>query len=79
MTMDIEQARKFGQMESRLDALEGSVAEIKAQNLRMENKLDKVVQALSTNAGGKAMLVTMLTIAASLGAFITRVWEAIVK
>lgn len=77
--MDTEQARKFGQMESRLDALEGSVADIKAQNLRMEDKLDKVVQALSANAGGKAMLVTMLTLAASLGALITRVWESIIK
>lgn len=79
MIMDIEQARKFGQMEGRLDALEDTVVEMRKQNLRMEGKVDKVVQALSSNAGGKAMLITMLTIAGTLGAFVTRIWEALAR
>lgn len=73
--MDIDQAIEFGKMKSRLDSLEQSVGDIKAQNLRMEGKLDSVVRAISTSAGGKSMLVLMLTVSAAVGGFITKVVE----
>lgn len=77
--MDTEMARKFGQMESRLDALEQDIDDIKAQNLRMELKLDMVVERLATQSGGTKMLVTLLTLSATVGAVLTKVWEMILR
>lgn len=77
--MDMDMARKFGQMESRLDALEEDIDEIKAQNLRMELKLDMVVQKLSAASGGTKMLVTLLTLSGALGFMLSRIWEYIAK
>lgn len=77
--MDIDQAIEFGKMKSRLDSLEQNVADIRAQNLRMEGKLDEVVKAISASAGGKSMLVLLLTISAAFGSIITKVVEVITK
>lgn len=77
--MDIDQAIEFGKMKSRLDSLEQNVADIRAQNLRMEGKLDEVVKAISASAGGKSMLVLLLTISAAFGSIITKVVEVVTK
>lgn len=72
MSMDIDTARKFGQMESRLDALE-------ERSRRMEDKLDIVVQRLASNAGGTKMLITLLTLSAALGGLLTKIAEWFIK
>lgn len=77
--MDIDQAIEFGKMKSRLDSLEQSVRDIRAQNLRMEDKLDKVVKSLSEHAGGKSMLVLLLTLSAAFGGIITKVVEVFAR
>jgi len=77
--MDIDQAIEFGKMKSRLDSLEQSVRDIRAQNVRMEDKLDKVVKSLSEHAGGKSMLVLLLTLSAAFGGIITKVVEVFAR
>ncbi len=77
--MDIEQAIEVGKMKSRLDSLEQSVRDIRAQNVRMEDKLDKVVKSLSEHAGGKSMLVLLLTLSAAFGGIITKVVEVFAR
>lgn len=77
--MDIDQAIEFGKMKSRLDSLEQNVADIRAQNLRMESKLDEVVKAISASAGGKSMLVLLLTVSAAFGSIITKIVEVVTK
>lgn len=77
--MDIDQAIEFGKMKSRLDSLEQSVCDIRAQNLRMEGKLDEVVKAISASAGGKSMLVLLLTLSAAFGGIITKVMEVFTR
>lgn len=77
--MDIDQAIEFGKMKSRLDSLEQSVRDIRAQNMRMEDKLDKVVKSLSEHAGGKSMLVLLLTLSAAFGGIITKVVEVFAR
>lgn len=72
-------ARKFGQMESRLDAMEQTVDDIKAQNLRMEVKLDLVVQKLASASGGTKMLVTLLTLSGALGFIMSKVWDMVIR
>lgn len=72
MSMDIDTARKFGQMESRLDSLE-------ERSRRMEEKLDVVVERLASNAGGTKMLVTLLTLSAALGGLLTKIAEWVIK
>ena len=77
--MDIDQARKFGQMESRLDALESTCHRLETRSSRIEDMLDTVVQALSSSAGGKTMLITLLTLSAVVGGFVTKVWETFLR
>lgn len=77
--MDNDMARKFGQMESRLDAMEQTVDDIKAQNLRMEVKLDLVVQKLASASGGTKMLVTLLTLSGALGFIMSKVWDMVIR
>lgn len=77
--MDIDQAIEFGKMKSRLDSLEQSVRDIRSQNVRMEDKLDKVVKSLSEHAGGKSMLVLLLTLSAAFGGIITKVVEVFAR
>ena len=77
--MDIDQAIEFGKMKSRLDSLEQNVIDIRSQNLRMEGKLDEVVRAISTSAGGKSMLIVLLTVAAAVGSFATKIVEMITR
>ena len=77
--MDIDQAIEFGKMKSRLDSLEQSVRDIRSQNVRMEDKLDKVVKSLSEHAGGKSMLVLLLTLSAAFGGVITKVVEVFAR
>lgn len=79
MIMDIDQAIKFGQMESRLDALEKSVDEVKKQSTRMEDKIDVLVKAVSSSAGGKSMLVLLLTLSAAFGGIITKIVEVFAR
>lgn len=77
--MDVDMARKFGQMESRLDALEQDINEVKRQNLRMETKLDMVVERLASASGGTKMLVTLLTLSGVIGGLLTKFWELIAR
>lgn len=77
--MDIDQAIEFGKMKSRLDSLEQSVRDIRTQNMRMEDKLDKVVKSLSESAGGKSMLVLLLSLSAAFGGIITKIVEAFTR
>lgn len=77
--MDIDQAIEFGKMKSRLDSLEQSVRDIRAQNVRMEDKLDKVVKSLSEHAGGKSMLMLLLTLSAAFGGIVTKVVEVFAR
>lgn len=77
--MDIDQAIEFGKMKSRLDSLEQSVRDIRSQNVRMEDKLDTVVKSLSEHAGGKSMLVLLLTLSAAFGGIITKIVEAFTR
>lgn len=77
--MDIDQAIEFGKMKSRLDSLEQSVRDIRSQNVRMEDKLDTVVKSLSEHAGGKSMLVLLLTLSAAFGGIITKIVEAFAR
>lgn len=70
--MDIDTARKFGQMESRLDALE-------QRSQRMEEKIDVLVERFASNAGGTKMLVTLLTLSAALGGLLTKIAEWIAR
>ncbi len=79
LDMDNDMARKFGQMESRLDAMEDSVDELKLRMSRIETKLDLVVEKLAANSGGTKMLVTLLTLSAAVGGILTKVWEMVVK
>lgn len=77
--MDIDQAIEFGKMKSRLDSLEQSVRDIRSQNVRMEDKLDTVVKSLSEHAGGKSMLVLLLTLSAAFGGIITKIVETFTR
>lgn len=77
--MDVDMARKFGQMESRMDALEQDIEEVKRQNLRMETKLDLVVEKLASASGGTKMLVTLLTLSATIGGLLTKIGEAVFR
>ena len=77
--MDIEQARKFGQMESRLDSLERSMEELKLANRRMEDVLGKVAERLAVNTGGIKTLVTLLTLSAALGGLVTKLAEVFTR
>lgn len=77
--MDIDQAIEFGKMKSRLDSLEQSVRDIRSQNVRMEGKLDEVVRAISASAGGKSMLVLLLTLSAAFGGILTKIAEVFVR
>lgn len=77
--MDIDQAIEFGKMKSRLDSLEQCVRDIRSQSVRMEDKLDTVVKSLSEHAGGKSMLVLMLTLSAAFGGIITKIVEAFTR
>lgn len=72
-------ARKFGQMESRLDAMESAVEDIKAQNLRMEVKLDLVVQKLASASGGTKMLITLLTLSGAVGFIMSKAWDMVIR
>lgn len=77
--MDIDQAIEFGKMKSRLDSLEQNIKDIRSQNVRMEGKLDEVVKSLSAHAGGKSMLVLLLTLSAAFGGVITKIAEVFVR
>lgn len=77
--MDIDQAIEFGKMKSRLDSLEQNISDIRSQNVRMEGKLDEVVRAISTSAGGKSMLVLLLTLSAAFGGILTKIAEVFVR
>lgn len=72
-------ARKFGQMESRLDAMESAVEDIKSQNLRMEVKLDLVVQKLASASGGTKMLITLLTLSGAVGFIMSKAWDMVIR
>lgn len=77
--MDIDQAIEFGKMKSRLDSLEQNISDIRSQNVRMEGKLDEVVRAISTSAGGKSMLVLLLTLSAAFGGILTKIVEVFAR
>lgn len=77
--MDIDQAIEFGKMKSRLDSLEQNISDLRAQNVRMEGKLDEVVRAISASAGGKSMLVLLLTLSAAFGGILTKIAEVFVR
>lgn len=77
--MDIDQAIEFGKMKSRLDSLEQNIKDIRSQNVRMEGKLDEVVKSLSAHAGGKSMLVLLLTLSAAFGGVLTKIAEVFVR
>lgn len=77
--MDIDQAIEFGKMKSRLDSLEQNISDIRSQNVRMEGKLDEVVRAISTSAGGKSMLVLLLTVSAAFGGILTKIVEVFAR
>lgn len=79
MSMDTDMARKFGQMESRLDSMETAVEDIKAQNLRMEVKLDLVVQKLASASGGTKMLITLLTLSGAVGFIMSKAWDMVIR
>lgn len=79
MMMDTDMARKFGQMESRLDSMETAVEDIKAQNLRMEVKLDLVVQKLASASGGTKMLITLLTLSGAVGFIMSKAWDMVIR
>nr|DAL53174.1 MAG TPA_asm: Heat shock factor binding protein 1 [Caudoviricetes sp.] len=77
--MDVDQAIEFGKMKSRLDSLEQSICDIRSQNVRMEGKLDEVVRTISASAGGKSMLVLLLTLSAAFGGILTKIAEVFVR
>lgn len=83
MIMDVDMARKFGQMESRLDSVEASLDRMDERSKRLEEKMDIVVQKLASNAGGTKMLVALLTLSATVGGvlinLVGRVWEMFVR
>jgi hypothetical protein len=83
MIMDVDMARKFGQMESRLDSVEQTIERMDQRSRRLEEKMDIVVQKLASNAGGTKMLVALLTLSATVGGvfinLVGRVWEMVVR
>lgn len=83
MIMDVDMARKFGQMESRLDSVEAAIERMDQRSKRLEDKMDIVVEKLANSAGGTKMLVGLLTVSATVGGvfinLVGRLWEMFIR